>query len=82
MSQLSAVAENVVNVDMSMLEGSKTGKAAETDLMILISANRKDYDSDEKDPERHLIIAKNKLKGGWHGRITVELDGNTARFTA
>jgi len=50
--------------------------------MILISANRKDYDSDEKDPERHLIIAKNKLKGGWHGRITVELDGNTARFTA
>ena len=82
MSQLSAVAENVVNVDMSMLEGSKTGKAAETDLMILISANRRDYDSDEKDPERHLIIAKNKLKGGWHGRITVELDGNTARFTA
>tara|TARA_R100001369_G_scaffold54334_1_gene81207 strand:+ start:2664 stop:3890 length:1227 start_codon:yes stop_codon:yes gene_type:complete len=82
MSQLSAVAENVVNVDMSMLEGSKTGKAAETDLMILISANRKDYDSDEKDPERHLIIAKNKLKGGWHGRITVELDGSTARFTA
>jgi replicative DNA helicase len=82
MSQLSAAAENVVNVDMSMLEGSKTGKAAETDLMILISSNRKDYDNDEKDPERHLIIAKNKLKGGWHGRVTVELDGDTARYSA
>ena len=40
MSQLSASAQNVVNVDQSMLEGSKTGKAAETDLMILISKNR------------------------------------------
>jgi replicative DNA helicase len=82
MSQLSASAQNVVNVDMSMLEGSKTGKAAETDLMILISMNRVDNDTDEKDPERHLIIAKNKLKGGWHGRITVELDGDTARYSA
>ena len=82
MSQLSASAQNVVNVDQSMLEGSKTGKAAETDLMILISMNRVDYDSGEKDPERHLIISKNKLQGGWHGRITVELDGDTARYSA
>tara|TARA_R110002012_G_scaffold14876_1_gene60534 strand:+ start:2997 stop:4226 length:1230 start_codon:yes stop_codon:yes gene_type:complete len=82
MSQLSASAQNVVNVDQSMLEGSKTGKAAETDLMILISMNRVDYDSGEKDPERHLIISKNKLQGGWHGRITVELDGETARYSA
>ena len=82
MSQLSASAQNVVNVDQSMLEGSKTGKAAETDLMILISMNRVDYDSGDKDPERHLIISKNKLQGGWHGRITVELDGDTARYSA
>jgi len=82
MSQLSASAQNVVNVDQSMLEGSKTGKAAETDLMILISKNRDDFDSGEKDPERHLIISKNKLQGGWHGRITVELDGDTARYSA
>ena len=82
MSQLSAVAEGKVNVDQSMLEGSKTGKAAETDLMILISKNRDDFDSGEKDPERHLIVSKNKLQGGWHGRVTVELDGDTARYSA
>ena len=82
MSQLSASAQNVVNVDQSMLEGSKTGKAAETDLMILISKNRDDFDSGEKDPERHLIVSKNKLQGGWHGRVTVELDGDTARYSA
>ena len=82
MSQLSASAQNVVNVDQSMLEGSKTGKAAETDLMILISKNRDDFDSGEKDPERHLIVSKNKLQGGWHGRVTVELDGETARYSA
>jgi len=77
MSQLSASAQNVVNVDQSMLEGSKTGKAAETDLMILISMNRVDYDSGDKDPERHLIISKTKLQGGWHGRITVEIQLGT-----
>ena len=36
MSQLSAVAEGKVYVDQSMMEGSKTGKAAEADLMVLI----------------------------------------------
>ena len=80
MSQLSASAQNVVNVDQSMLEGSKTGKAAETDLMILISKNRDDFEGGEQDPERHLVISKNKLKGGWHGRITVQLDGSKARY--
>ena len=83
MSQLSAVAENVVQPDMSMMEGSKTGKAAEADLMILVSKNRsvEGVDSDE-DLTRYLTVAKNKLEGGWHGRITCELDGSIAQYTA
>ena len=83
MSQLSAVAEGVVQPDMSMMEGSKTGKAAEADLMILISKNRQveGVDSDE-DLTRYLTIAKNKLDGGWHGRITCELDGDIAQYSA
>ena len=83
MSQLSAVAEGIVQPDMSMMEGSKTGKAAEADLMILISKNRQveGMDSDE-DLTRYLTIAKNKLDGGWHGRITCELDGDIAQYSA
>lgn len=82
MSQLSAEAEGRINVNQSMLEGSKTGKAAETDLMVLISKNP-DLDGNDAegvDPQRYLIIAKNKLKGGWHGKITCELDGDRAQY--
>jgi KaiC/GvpD/RAD55 family RecA-like ATPase len=75
MSQLSAIAEGMVRVDQSMLEGSKTGKAAETDLMILISKNRVVEGQEEEDAQRHLNIAKNKLQGGWHGVVHCELDG-------
>ena len=34
MSQLSADAENKVVLNQAMMEGSRTGKAAEADLMI------------------------------------------------
>ena len=37
---------------------------------------------EDEDTERHVVIAKNKLKGGWHGVVTVQLDGERARFTA
>ena len=84
MSQLSADAEGKINVDQSMLEGSKTGKAAEADLMVLISKNPVlDVSNDDADDsQRYLIIAKNKLKGGWHGKITCELDGARAQYLA
>ena len=83
MSQLSADAEGKVYVDQSMMEGSKTGKASEADLMLLISRNpAKVEGADDQDPQRHLIIAKNKLKGGWHGKITCELDGERSQYTA
>jgi len=82
MSQLSAVAEGKVFVDQSMMEGSKTGKAAESDLMILISKNPVVEGADESDTQRHLNIAKNKLKGGYHGVIHCELDGGRSLYTA
>ena len=82
MSQLSADAEGKVYVDQSMMEGSKTGKAAEADLMVLISRNKIVEGADEQDTQRHLNIAKNKLTGGWHGVIHCELDGDRARYGA
>ena len=81
MSQLSADAEGKVYVDQSMMEGSKTGKAAECDLMVLISKNPQVEGQDEQDPQRHLNIAKNKLRGGWHGVVHCELDGDRSRYT-
>ena len=39
MSQLSAEAEGKIILNQSMMEGSRTGKAAEADLMLLISKN-------------------------------------------
>ena len=82
MSQLSAEAEGKVFVDQSMLEGSKTGKASESDLMLLISKNPTIEGAENEDTERHIVVAKNKLKGGWHGKITVQIDGERARFMA
>jgi hypothetical protein len=66
-----------------MMEGSKTGKAAEADLMVLISKNPQQIEGqDEQDNLRHLIIAKNKLRGGWHGKVTCTLDGERSRYGA
>ena len=81
MSQLSAEAEGKINVNQSMLEGSKTGKAAEADLMLLISKNPDIEGQDSNDPQRHIRLAKNKLTR-WHGTVHVELDVETGRYSA
>ena len=81
MSQLSADAEGKVFVDQSMMEGSKTGKAAESALMLLLSKNPQVEGQEEQDTQRHINVAKNKLKGGWHGVIHCELDGSRSRYT-
>jgi hypothetical protein len=87
MSQLNAEAEGRVNLDQSMMEGSRTGKAAEADLMILIakspqtSNNNSDAEVAEDDGFRHLVLAKNKLTG-WHGRIVCEFNYLTGRYEA
>ena len=81
MSQLSAEAEGKVLLNQSMMEGSRTGKAAEADLMLLIAKNPVVEGQDEEDNQRHLNIVKNKLTG-WHGVIHCELDYKTARYLA
>ena len=81
MSQLSAEAENKVVLNQAMMEGSRTGKAAEADLMILIAKNPPVEGQEEEDSMRHLNIVKNKLTG-WHGIVHGTFDYNTARYEA
>ena len=81
MSQLSAEAEGKVLLNQSMMEGSRTGKAAEADLMVLIAKNPVVDGQDEEDTMRHLNVVKNKLSG-WHGVVHCDLDYKTARYTA
>ena len=82
MSQLSAEAEGKVVLNQAMMEGSRTGKAAEADLMLLIAKNPAvDNNGEDEDPQRHINIVKNKLSG-YHGIIHCNLDYKTARYTA
>jgi hypothetical protein len=81
MSQLSAEAEGKVVLNQSMMEGSRTGKAAEADLMIMISKNATVEGQDEEDNQRHINIVKNKLTG-WHGIVHTELEYKIARYVA
>ena len=77
-SQASADAESKTNVTYAMMENSKTGKAAEADLIIGIG---KSDITDNKDERRYLTISKNKLTG-FHGNIVCNLDIARSRFTA
>ena len=79
MSQLSADAEGKVLLNQSMMEGSRTGKAAEADLMVLIAKNPVVDGQEEEDTQRHLNVVKNKLSG-WHGVVHCELEYKTARY--
>ena len=81
MSQLSADAEGKVLLNQSMMEGSRTGKAAEADLMVLIAKNPVVDGQEEEDTQRHLNVVKNKLSG-WHGVVHCELLYRTARYEA
>ena len=77
-SQASADAEARTNVTYAMMENSKTGKAAEADLIIGIG---KSDVTDNNDSRRYLTISKNKLTG-FHGNIVCNLDTNLSRYTA
>jgi hypothetical protein len=79
MSQLSAEAEGKIVLNQSMMEGSKTGKASEADLMVLISRNPPVEGQEEDDYQRHLNVAKNKLSG-WHGYVTCQLNYHIGRY--
>ena len=79
MSQLSAEAEGRTNLNQSMMEGSKTGKASEADLMLLIAKNLPVEGMEDDGFDRHINVAKNKLTG-WHGRITCKLNYYIGRY--
>jgi hypothetical protein len=81
MSQLNAEAEGKVLLNQSMMEGSRTGKAAEADVMILIAKNPPVEGQDAEDSVRHLNVVKNKVTG-WHGKIICDLDYKLARYQA
>jgi len=79
MSQLSAEAEGRTNLNQSMMEGSKTGKASEADLMLLIAKDPPVEGVEDEGFVRHINIAKNKLTG-YHGRITCNLNYYIGRY--
>ncbi len=70
-SQASADAEGRTRLDFSMMENSKTGKAAEADLIIGIGKHGQAEDG-EPDTMRFLNISKNKLSG-YHGVVPCNL---------
>lgn len=72
-SQLSAEAQDRLNVDFSMMENSKTGKAAEADLVFCIGANSATGNL------RQINIPKNKI-GGNHTPVTVQIVPELSRY--
>ena len=78
-SQASADAEGRSRIDFSMLEGSKTGKAAEADLIIGIGKHTGNGDDDTPDHTRFINISKNKLSG-YHGCIICNIQPEVSRY--
>ena len=77
MSQASAEAEGLTNLSFDMMENSRTGKAAEADLIIGIG---KAYsEGDTPNFSRSLNILKNKING-WHGVIHTILVPSKSRY--
>ena len=65
------------HISFDTMEGSKTGKAAEADLIIGIG--KQDDWEGEEDFTRTLCISKNKLTG-WHGIIVCKIVPSKSRY--
>jgi len=77
-SQASAEAEGKTRLNPTEMEGSKTGKFAEADLIIGIG--RHEYGVDEEpDYTRHLTVGKNKITG-WHGTVVCLIEPRISRY--
>jgi len=76
-SQASADAHNRDHISFDMMENSKTGKAAEADLIIGIG-NR--TSNDPTNNMRVLNISKNKITG-WHGDPSCVIDKYLSKYT-
>jgi len=75
-SQASAEAHDRDHISFNMMENSKTGKAAEADLIIGIG-NR--TSNDPTNTTRILNVSKNKITG-WHGDPSVKIDRYISRY--
>ena len=75
-SQASADAHNRNSISFDMMENSKTGKAAEADLIIGIGSNTM---TDPTNVTRILNVSKNKITG-WHGDPSVVIDRYISRY--
>ena len=73
-SQASYDAHNRQFLDFAMLDGSKTGKAGEADIIIGIGKNPR-----EDDDTSLLCVSINKISG-WHGHVVCEIDKLTGRY--
>ena len=77
-SQASAEADGKTRIDFSMLEGSKTGKAAEADLILGI-AKYSTSEDDNPDHTRFINAGKNKLSG-YHGCVICQIEPEISRY--
>lgn len=75
-SQASADAQNKDQISFDMMENSKTGKAAEADLIIGIGRR---LDSDPENKVRNLSVSKNKING-FHGEIACIIQRHISRY--
>lgn len=75
--QASAEAEGKLMLTFDMMENSRTGKAAEADVIIGIGKNP--MLGEEEDHLRSFCVCKNKITG-WHGRVLTYLDNKISRF--
>ena len=76
-SQASADASGKWDMTFDMMENSRTGKAAEADLIIGIGYKPNSEYSNESDMS--LSISKNKITG-WHGKIMVKIEPGLSRY--
>ena len=77
-SQASALAHNSDHISFDMMENSRTGKAAEADLIIGIGHySRSSEDAD--DNTRVLNVSKNKITG-WHGSPACVIQKYISRY--
>ena len=75
-SQASADGQGKFDLTFDMMEGSKTGKAAEADVIIGVG-HRDKLDTDER--IRSLAISKNKITG-WHGQLVCTIVPELSRY--
>tara|TARA_R110000772_G_scaffold169287_6_gene281165 strand:- start:1465 stop:2685 length:1221 start_codon:yes stop_codon:yes gene_type:complete len=76
--QASADAHGKTILDPTEMEGSKTGKFAEADLIIGVGCHAVGV-NEEADTTRHLTVGKNKITG-WHGTIVCLIEPQVSRY--